>query len=136
MKRLVSDEEVDGPVFVPAVDMPVMEDGAVLPCAEVLRRFSAIVDGSTDLATVPDLRCDCAALGDASAWNLHVPFAAGHVTGNLLTDAQSVWAEFLKSNSLQPISILLAGPPRVGKSDLARVLAERCFASISGGPGT
>lgn len=111
----------DGDVFVPAVDCPVLEgDNAVIPLGALITRFAAILNkgamGSPGTELVTPL---------SPVWNCHLPFASSPVQGNLLSDVTRVWSEFLAANALQPLSVLLAGPPRMGKSEIAAAVAAR-----------
>jgi hypothetical protein len=110
--------------LIAAVDSPVVEEGTVVPLATILRRFEKVLNGDGAPSGLGGSQ-QGAAPGAAAAWSCHLPFATSPVPGNLLTDVRSVWAEFLQKNALQPLSILVAGPPRVGKTDAVKLLAEQ-----------
>lgn len=118
----VSDRQ---PHFVAAVDSSADAGGHILSFWEIIcavdkklneRHESLIVanDGSRGGAVQSPL------------WECNLPLASSSLSSaNLLNSIDEVWEQFLRSNSLAPVSIALAGPPRVGKSDLAAVVAER-----------
>jgi hypothetical protein len=117
----VAGEARDGSIFVPAVDCPVLENGCPIPFCDIVSRLETQLNG----AVAPSNLFACDAADRAPEWQCSIPFARSPVQTNLLSAAADIWAEFLASNSLRPLSVLLAGPPRLGKSEIAKLVAER-----------
>jgi hypothetical protein len=127
ISTFVGGDAGDGSVFVPAVDCPVLENGSPVPFCDLATRLEAQLNG----AATPSNLFACDAADRSPAWQCSIPFARSPVQSNLLSAAADIWAEFLASNSLRPLSVLLAGPPRLGKSEIAKLLAERYCAMPS-----
>ena len=62
-------------------------------------------------------------------WSCHLPFSVAEAVQSQSQLAQgggdAVWAEYLRANQLSPLSLLVAGPPRCGKTDVAKLVADR-----------
>lgn len=120
IKALAEGEVETNTTFVPALDSPVVENGAVLPLAAVIQRLDVILNGGKSMLGLGD----SVASERTPLWRCHVPFASSPVPGNLLSEAHTLWAQFLQHNALQPLSLLVAGPPRLGKTEAVKQLAQ------------
>ena len=66
-----------------------------------------------------------------SLWRCSLPVAAATADDSraphrsLRTHFPEVWAEFLAASALLPVTALVAGPPRCGKTEFSAKLAER-----------
>ena len=119
---LLKADENELPTFVPAIDCPIIEHSNVLTLHEIMTRFSVLLNGPSES---PYFAKSDSSESESPVWRSHLPFGKSTIAGNILSDTDQVWTEFLKCNYLQPLAILIAGPPQTGKSDLATALAQR-----------
>lgn len=115
------------PHFIAAVDSATDAEGRILSFCEMISALDRRLNDRQESLIV----ANCGSGEGEGAvlsplWQCSLPLASSSLSSvNLLNSIDEVWEQFLRSNSLAPVSIALAGPPRVGKSDLAGVIAEK-----------
>jgi hypothetical protein len=118
--RLHNDEEL--PAYIPVVDSSTKS---------LLRIFNALDARMNSLSesrltaeslTMEILQDDLQCL----IWMCDLPFNSGHPEEiSLARTPDLVWGDYLSSNGYSPITMLIAGPPKMRKTDTAKRVAER-----------
>lgn len=118
------------PWFVPVIDT---SRGTAVSFFQFVRNIDIFLNGERESFTILPANADGDQLSSVCAlWRCSIPMSSLQVDpslttcGSLQDDFQSVWAEYLSARSLVPLSVLVTGPPRSGKSELAVQIADRC----------
>lgn len=115
-------------VFVPCV-----EDCQGASIYELIRKCNNIVNGGDFVGRCEPQQAQVAASLNANTlWNCDINFNASTVSGNadfvagnLLSTFTSVWNEFLTAQCLSPLSVVVAGPPKSGKTVVSKLVSEK-----------
>jgi len=118
--RLYNDDE-DLPPYIPVVDSST---------TSLLKTFNALDARANSLSesrliagipTMDKLQDDLQYL----VWMCDLPFSTGGPAETTLARTPDlVWSDYLFSNGYSPISMLIAGPPKMRKTDTAKRVAE------------
>jgi hypothetical protein len=116
--------------FVPVIDI---SRGAAVSFFQFVRNIDLFLNGERENCAILPADAEGDQISSACAlWQCSIPTSSLQVDPSLKSgcslqdDFQSVWAEYLSARSLVPLAVLVAGPPRTGKSELAVQLADRC----------
>ena len=114
-----------------------LTDGSTATVGELLAQVSRKVNGpgaSLSFMTQAEL-ADAIVnstqdIPDVLRWNLDLSFLTtssddGRERRNLVDSLESIWAEFLDAHALKPLSILVAGNPKSGKTEVSSLIAAK-----------
>lgn len=125
------------PTFVAVVDRPRI--GFSSPFLDIVSALDISLNGPQQSNTSRGIRPADGAAANCSSrqalWKCNIPVAAAGAAASPDGAAEvvpsfhvdgfgPVWAEYLAAKALDPVSVLVAGPPRTGKSELAHRIAD------------
>lgn len=124
------------PLLIPAFDY----NAASLSLSELLCECDRLVNGAQPLSHSSEPSTNVDALiaqvhnsADIAAFisTMHSSQHGFDKAHNVLSDWESVWSEFVQENGLKNVHIAISGPPKCGKTEHAKLLADRlvcvCF---------
>jgi len=116
------------PSFVASIDRPPL-GAAPIPLFHQLVQLHADLNGrSVETPILPATGGTESAAQSSAIWRCNLPVGPAPADGAPLRSLQShfeeVWAEFLAASRLAPVTALVAGPPRSGKTEFSAKFAE------------
>ena len=118
----------------PAFSLVPLSDGNTATLQETFLELARVVNGadaSVSYTSESDLIDVLVSSSDPSPqkillWNVDLSFdtSAASTSSGIVTNFGKVWNEFLQAHALKPVSIVMAGNPKAGKTEVGASVAE------------